>query len=180
MGILSRTVFLEITSSAVLGTTLFIFVLFLQKLGRLFEIMVRSSAPLSTVGYLFTLVVPPTLTFAIPVGVLVGVLLGLNRMSSDGEIIGMRAGGLPTRRLLYPVVTFALLPGKPPLRSSPCCPSSPPGGAAHRRDSAARIRGVFPEQNSVRGRCHPRAGGPLAQRFHGRPHASRPAQQRRS
>ncbi|MCP5115489.1 MAG: YjgP/YjgQ family permease, partial [bacterium] len=92
-----------------LGTTLFVFVLFLQKLGRLFEILVRSSAPMSDVGYLFLLVVPPTLTFAVPVGVLVGVLLALNRMSTDGEIIAMRAAGLPTRRILYPVLTFALL-----------------------------------------------------------------------
>ena len=109
MGILSRTIFREIATSAMLGTTLFVFVLFLQNLGRLFEILVRSSAPMSTSGYLFLLVVPPTLTFAIPVGVLVGVLLALNRMSTDGEIIGMRAAGLPTRRILYPVLTFALL-----------------------------------------------------------------------
>ncbi|MCP5113839.1 MAG: hypothetical protein GY953_23655, partial [bacterium] len=51
MGILSRTIFREIATSAMLGTTLFVFVLFLQKLGRLFEILVRSSAPMSTVGY---------------------------------------------------------------------------------------------------------------------------------
>lgn len=109
MGILSRTIFREIATSAVLGTTLFAFVLFLQKLGRLFEILVRSSASWPTVGYLFALVIPPTLTFAVPVGVLVGVLLALNRMSTDGEIIGMRAAGIPTRRILYPVLAFAML-----------------------------------------------------------------------
>lgn len=107
MGVLDRTVFGEVVSSALLGTTLFTFVLFLQKLSRLFEILVRSSAPPSTLGYLFALVLPPTLTFAIPVGVLVGVLLGMSRMSSDGEIIAMRASGLSTRRLLYPVLAFA-------------------------------------------------------------------------
>ncbi|MCP5114384.1 MAG: LptF/LptG family permease, partial [bacterium] len=35
-------------------------------------------------------------------------LLALNRMSSDGEIIAMRAAGLPTRRILIPVLAFAL------------------------------------------------------------------------
>jgi len=93
MGLLSRTVFWEIASSAALGTVLFSFVLFLQKLGRLFEILVRGAASPPTVGYLFALVLPPALTFAIPVGVLVGVLLGLNRMSSDGEVVAMRAAG---------------------------------------------------------------------------------------
>ncbi len=109
MGLLSRTIFREVVSSALLGTMLFTFVLFLQKLGKLFEILVRSSAPLPTVGYLFALVLPPTLTFAVPVGALVGVLVGLNRMSSDGEIIAMRAGGIPGRKTLPPVLAFALL-----------------------------------------------------------------------
>jgi len=109
MGILCRTVFWEIVSSAILGTVLVTFVLFLQKLGRLFEILVRSSASLSTVAYLFALVIPPTLAFSVPVGVLVGVLLCLNRMSGDGEIIARRAAGVSARKLLYPVMLFAVL-----------------------------------------------------------------------
>ena len=109
MGILGRTVFLEIASSALLGTLLFTFVLFLQKVGKLFELLVRSSAPPATVGYLFGLVLPPTLVFTIPVSVLVGVLIGLSRMSGDGEITAMRAAGVPGRRVLYPVLTFSLL-----------------------------------------------------------------------
>ena len=50
MGLLSRAIFREVASSAILGTVLFTFVLFLQRVGRLFEILVRSSAPPATVG----------------------------------------------------------------------------------------------------------------------------------
>ncbi len=109
MGILSRKVFWEVVTSALLGTSLFTFVLFLQKLGRLFELLVRSSADTPAVAYVFALVLPPTLTFAIPVGVLVGVLLAMNRMSSDGEVIALRAAGVPGRHLFYPVVAWGLL-----------------------------------------------------------------------
>ncbi|HOL72309.1 MAG TPA: LptF/LptG family permease, partial [Bryobacteraceae bacterium] len=109
MGILSRTIFTEIASSAVLGTVLFTFVLFLQRAGRSFEILVRSSAGLDTVAYLFVLILPATLTFTLPVGALVGILIGLSRMSSDGEIIGMRAAGIPSRRVILPVLMFSLL-----------------------------------------------------------------------
>jgi LPS export ABC transporter permease LptG/LPS export ABC transporter permease LptF len=109
MGILSRTIFRETASSAVLGVVLFTFVLFLQRIGRLFELLVKSSAAPETLAYLFALILPPTLTFTVPVGVLVGVLIAMGRMSSDGEIIAMRATGVPSRRILYPVVTFALL-----------------------------------------------------------------------
>ncbi|HUS06073.1 MAG TPA: LptF/LptG family permease [Bryobacteraceae bacterium] len=109
MGIFGRTIFLEITSSALLGTILFTFVLFLQRVSRLFELLVRSSAPGPTVGSLFGLILPPVLTFTIPVGVLVGVLVALSRMSSDAEITAMRAAGLPSRKVAYPVFTFAVL-----------------------------------------------------------------------
>jgi LPS export ABC transporter permease LptG/LPS export ABC transporter permease LptF len=109
MGVLSRSIFREIVSGALLGTILFTFVLFLQRIGQLFELLVRSSAPLPTVAYLFILILPPTLNFTVPIGVLVGILVGLSRMSSDGEITAMRAAGIPSLKVLYPVGAFALL-----------------------------------------------------------------------
>src|SRR5207237_8953922 len=96
MFLLSRASFREVFSSALLGTILFTFVLFLQRVGRLFEILVRSSAPPKTVGYLFALAIPFTLTFTVPLGVLVGVLIALSRMSRNGEITAMRAAGGPS------------------------------------------------------------------------------------
>jgi len=98
MGILGRTLFLEITSNALLGTTIFTFVVFLQQVSKLLVLLVRSSAPPKTVGFLFSLILPYVFTFTIPVGVLVGVLIALSRMSSDGEITAMRAAGIPAAR----------------------------------------------------------------------------------
>ena len=109
MGLLNRAIFREVASSAVLGTVLFTFVLFLQRVGKLFEILVRSSAPAATVGQLFALAIPFTLTFTVPLGVLAGVLIALSRMSADGEIIALRAAGVSSRKVLGPVLTFAFL-----------------------------------------------------------------------
>lgn len=109
MRLLSRYIFREIVPSAFLGTVLFTFVLFLQRMGKFFEILVRGSTPPALVVYLLALVLPFALTFAVPLGVLVGVLIGLSRMSGDGEIIAMRASGVPSRRVLPPVVLFSLI-----------------------------------------------------------------------
>ena len=49
MGLIGRTVFLEIASRALLGTTIFTFVLFLRKVSQLFEQLVRGSAAPETV-----------------------------------------------------------------------------------------------------------------------------------
>jgi len=110
MGLLARSVVGEISGSALWGVVLFSFVLLLQRLGsgKLFELLVRAAAPASTIGYLLLLALPAVLTFTIPIGVLVGTLIALSRMSSDGEITGLRAVGAPSRTLLKPVVACAI------------------------------------------------------------------------
>jgi LPS export ABC transporter permease LptF/LPS export ABC transporter permease LptG len=109
VGLLSRSIFREVSKSALFGAVLFTFVLFLQRAGKLFAILVRSSAPPATVAQLFALAIPFTLTFTVPLGVLVGVLLALSRMSSDGEIVAMRACGVPSSKAITPVLLFATL-----------------------------------------------------------------------
>jgi len=47
---LSRVVFREIAVSALLGTLLFTFVVFMQRAGPLFEILVRSSGSAKTIA----------------------------------------------------------------------------------------------------------------------------------
>src|SRR4029077_19629783 len=105
----SRYVFREIVSSAMLGTVLATFVIFLQSVDRLFELLVRGSANTQTVLWLFALALPPVLPLTVPFGVLVGILIGLGRLSTDGEITAMRAAGVSSRAVIPPVLTFALL-----------------------------------------------------------------------
>ncbi len=109
MGILSRAIFWEVVTSSVLGAVLFTFVLFLQRAGKLFETLVRSAAPPLTVLHLFALAVPFTFSFTIPLGVLAGVLITLNRMSTDAEITAMRAAGVSSRRVAPPILFFATI-----------------------------------------------------------------------
>jgi len=109
MRLISRTIFREIFVTAMLGAALFTFVLFLQQAGRLFEFLVRTSGPPKTVAYLFAMVVPVMLPFAIPLGVLIGTLVTLSRMSTDGEITAMRAAGVPGRRVVPAILLFGFL-----------------------------------------------------------------------
>jgi LPS export ABC transporter permease LptG/LPS export ABC transporter permease LptF len=108
--LLSRYVFREIFTSAVLGTLLATFVVFLHGIGTLFQLLVGAGNPgLKTILMLFALAMPPVLPTTIPFGVLVGILIGLGRMASDGEIIAMRAAGVSARRVIPPVLMFAAL-----------------------------------------------------------------------
>jgi LPS export ABC transporter permease LptG/LPS export ABC transporter permease LptF len=109
MGLLSRVIFSEVATSASLGAALFLLVLFLQRASQLFSILVNSSATPGTVATLFLLLLPASMPFAMPLGVLAGTLIALSRMSNDGEIIALRAAGVPSRRVARPVAAFAIL-----------------------------------------------------------------------
>jgi len=107
MRIISRAIFKEISTSALLGTLLFIFVLFLRTIERLSSLLVRTSAPPPVIAKLLLYALPSTLPFALPLGVLVGVLIGLSRMSADSEITAMRASGISSASVLRPVLLFS-------------------------------------------------------------------------
>ncbi len=108
MRILGRYVFREILASSLLATILATFIIFLRGISPLVELLVRSGNGMVFLQ-LCVLALPPVLLLSIPFGVLVGILIGLGRMSSDNEMVAMRSGGVPTRVVAMPVLAFATL-----------------------------------------------------------------------
>jgi len=92
--ILTRYILGEILSHTVIGCALFTFILFMRDLPHILEMVVRNSSTFTNVMEIFLLTLPNTFKVTIPMGVLVGVLLGLSRLAADSEIIAMRASGL--------------------------------------------------------------------------------------
>jgi LPS export ABC transporter permease LptF len=109
MRLLDRYIGREVASHAVLGLAVFTFVFFVPQLVRLMELVVRHSGGFGTVILLFLCTLPPVLIFTIPMAVLVGVLIGLGRLSSDSEIVALHASGVSLRRLLLPIGFVALV-----------------------------------------------------------------------
>ena len=108
--LLNRYIFRETLTSAALGTLLATFVIFLHTVDQLFELLVQgNAASFKRIALLFAYAVPPVLPLTIPFGVLVGILIGLGRMGADGEIVAMRAAGVSSRKVIFPVMTFAFL-----------------------------------------------------------------------
>jgi LPS export ABC transporter permease LptF/LPS export ABC transporter permease LptG len=103
MRLLDRYITREVASHAVLGLAVFTFVFFVPQLVRLMDLIVRHSGGTWTVLKLFLCSLPPVLTFTLPMAVLVGVLIGLGRLSADSEIVALHACGISLRRLLLPV-----------------------------------------------------------------------------
>jgi LPS export ABC transporter permease LptG/LPS export ABC transporter permease LptF len=94
MRILTRYILREIVSYALIGAGVFTFIFFMVNLERLLELVVRNSAPLPSVMEIFAFTLPKTLTLTLPMGVLVGVLIGLSRLAADSEVTAMRSIGM--------------------------------------------------------------------------------------
>ena len=109
MRILTRYILREVVSHALIGAAVFTFVLFTRDLGRILELVVRNSAPLPSVAEIFFFTVPVALTYTIPMGVLVGILIGLSRLAADSEITAMRASGLGVWTFLRVISIFVVV-----------------------------------------------------------------------
>lgn len=109
MRILTRYILGEVVSHALIGAAVFTFVLFTRDLGRILELVVRNSAPLPSVAEIFFFTVPVALTYTIPMGVLVGILIGLSRLAADSEITAMRASGLGVWSYLRVISIFVVM-----------------------------------------------------------------------
>ena len=109
MRILTRYILGEVVSHALIGAAVFTFVLFTRDLGRILELVVRNSAPLPSVAQIFFFTVPVVLTYTIPMGVLVGILIGLSRLAADSEITAMRASGLGVWTFLRVISIFVVV-----------------------------------------------------------------------
>jgi LPS export ABC transporter permease LptF/LPS export ABC transporter permease LptG len=108
MRILDRYIVREIFRHAFLGLIVFTFVFFVPQLVRLMALFVRHTGSGAQILKLFLCIFPGVFTFTLPMAVLIGVLLGLGRMSADSEIIALTALGIGRRRILLPVGVLAL------------------------------------------------------------------------
>src|SRR3984893_55136 len=108
MRLIDRYICRQVFSHALLGLAIFSFVFFVPQLVRLMDLVVRRSASWEPLGILFLCPLPGILSFTLPMGVLVGVLIALGRMSADSELIAMSALGFGRRRLLVPIGILAV------------------------------------------------------------------------
>ncbi|PYT82908.1 MAG: LPS export ABC transporter permease LptF [Acidobacteria bacterium] len=98
----------EVSRHAFLGLVVFTFVFLVPRLVRVMEIYVRHVGSGAQILKLFLCIFPGVFVFTVPMATLIGVLLGLGRMSADSEIIALTSLGVGRRRILLPVGVLAL------------------------------------------------------------------------
>lgn len=112
MNLLDRYIFKSALFTCLGAVGLLAFVLILGNAMRdLLGYAISGQIDALTLGRLLALLVPFVVCFALPMGMLAGVLLTLGRMSADSEITAMRAAGISLARVARPLIILALLGG---------------------------------------------------------------------
>ncbi|HEX7998180.1 MAG TPA: LptF/LptG family permease [Pyrinomonadaceae bacterium] len=84
-------------------------ILFAQQATRIAELLVSTRVPLALVLDVLAALLPNVLIFAIPMATLAGTVIGFSRLGGDSELVAMRAAGIGTWNMLWPVLALGLL-----------------------------------------------------------------------
>jgi lipopolysaccharide export system permease protein len=107
--IIDRYIFLEMLSPFFLSMAVLLFVLFLQRLFQLADLVVSKGATFASIAKVLAYVVPGFLVITIPMSLVVASLTTFARLSSDSEITAMKASRISLYDMIKPVFLFALV-----------------------------------------------------------------------
>lgn len=109
MRILSRYVFRQALGAVILILLSLTLVTWIAVALRQIDLMTNQGQNAGTFLGLTSLALPTLMAFIAPLAVLISSLHVLNRLNGDSELIVMTAGGMPSWRLMFPLMLLAVL-----------------------------------------------------------------------
>jgi lipopolysaccharide export system permease protein len=109
MRLISRYLLKELVAPFFMALGLISFLLLMNKLLTLVDLVLKHGVPLLSVAKLIAYVLPATFAITVPMSLLVAVLIALGRLAGDLELVALRAGGVSLARLLGPLVLMGLV-----------------------------------------------------------------------
>ncbi len=107
--IIDRYVLREVIPPFLLALLVFTFVLIIPFIIELAEQLIAKGVPAGTILQLAVTLIPQALALTIPMAMLIGLLVGLGRLSADREFVVLMACGVSPFRLLQPILVFAVI-----------------------------------------------------------------------
>jgi lipopolysaccharide export system permease protein len=100
---------MEVIPPFFFGLMAFTLILLIGRILKLVELVVNRGVSIVQIGKLFALILPTFLEMTVPMALLLGVFLGLGRLSSDHEIVALKASGVSPVQILLPVGIIAVI-----------------------------------------------------------------------
>lgn len=109
MKILERETIKQIIPAFLFAIVVLSFILLMDRLFLLADLLVRKGVPVKIVGEIMVLSLPFVISISVPLAVLIGGVITFGRMAQDNEITAIRAAGIPTWRVFVPALVFGTL-----------------------------------------------------------------------
>jgi lipopolysaccharide export system permease protein len=107
---LNRYLFAEVTFSGMGAVGVFVFILITgNAMKDIVGLLAEGRIPLGLFFHLIGLLLPFAVSFALPMGMLIGILAVMGRLSANHELTAMRSAGISLWRVARPVLLVALL-----------------------------------------------------------------------
>ena len=102
------------------GSVLFLFVLLLDRLFDIIDLIFNKGVAWPLVAQLFMLFIPTVLPLTLPMASLLGCLVTFGRLSEENELSAVRSAGIPLYRVLWlaPFFTFLISVGMLPFNTN--------------------------------------------------------------
>ena len=108
MSTLTRYILKEMIGPTCLGMVFYTSIILMQKLFDMAGLIIRRSLAAEAVLKLLLYSLPNVIVLTVPMALLFGILIAVGRLSSDSEIVAMRALGISTRTIYRPVFVFSV------------------------------------------------------------------------
>ena len=109
MKILRTYLLKELLQPTCMALILFTFVMLVGNLVKLADLLVNKGVSPAATFQMFSLLMPTLLSYTVPMAVLTGTLLAFGKLSSDREILAMRASGVSFYAIAAPVLLVGLM-----------------------------------------------------------------------
>lgn len=97
----------EIALPTILSLMTITFILLMGRVFELINLLMQPGVHVSQVGEVLLAFLPAMLLFAVPMSLLIGVLVGVGRLTLDREVLAMRASGVNLFSVFAPTVVLA-------------------------------------------------------------------------
>ena len=108
MGRILRTyVIREVALPSLLSLMTITFILLMSRVYELISLLMQPGVKLMQVGQVLLAFIPAMLIFAVPMSLLIGILVGVGRMTLDREILAAQANGVNLFSVFFPAIVLA-------------------------------------------------------------------------
>ena len=107
--IIDRYIFKEIAFPFVIILFVLTFVLLMGKILQIMDLFINKDVSFFSIAKIFIFLLPSFMLFTIPIALLISILIGIGRLSSDNEITALKTSGISLMQMYYPVAIASLI-----------------------------------------------------------------------